>query len=190
MVHLGRFPHTPTVPTRVLLQQLRGGDIITHAFRGASGVLDASGAVTAQFKDAVDRGVRLDIGHSGTDFRFETARRLFDQGYLPTTISTDLNVFNVDTPVVSLAETISKVWALGVPLSDAIGMATSATARVIGRDHELGTLAPGRTAEVSVLRIDEREAQLSDGYETITAAQRLVPVGCLRAGTWIEADAA
>ena len=57
--------------------------------------------------------MRLDIGHSGTDFRFATARRLFDQGYLPTTISTDLNVFNVDTPVVSLAETISKVWALG-----------------------------------------------------------------------------
>ena len=96
MVHLGRFPHTPTIPTRVLLQQLRGGDVITHAFRGASGVLDASGAVTAEFKDAVDRGVRLDIGHSGTDFRFATARRLFDQGYLPTTISTDLNVFNVD----------------------------------------------------------------------------------------------
>jgi dihydroorotase len=189
MVHLGRFPHTPTIPTRVLLQQLRGGDVITHAFRGASGVLDASGAVTAEFKDAVDRGVRLDIGHSGTDFRFATARRLFDQGYLPTTISTDLNVFNVDTPVVSLAETISKVWALGVPLSDAIGMATSATARVIGRDHELGTLAPGRAAEVSVLRIDEGEALLSDGFETITASQRLVPVGCLRSGTWIEADA-
>jgi dihydroorotase len=190
MVHLGRFPHTPTIPTRVLLQRLRGGDVITHAFRGASGVLDASGAVTAEFKDAVDRGVRLDIGHSGTDFRFATARRLFDQGYLPTTISTDLNVFNVDTPVVSLAETVSKVWALGVPLADSLAMATSAPAKVIGREHELGTLAPGRSAEVSLLRIDEGDVELSDGYETMTASQRLVPVGCLRAGEWIEADAA
>ena len=189
MVHLGRFPHTPTIPTRVLLEQLRGGDVITHAFRGASGVLDSAGAVTAQFKDAVDRGVRLDIGHSGTDFRFATARRLFDQGYLPTTISTDLNVFNVDAPVVSLAETISKVWALGVPLPDAIAMATSRTAEVIGRAEELGTLTPGRPAEVSVLRIDEGEAVFSDGYETITAPHRLVPVGCLRAGEWIAADA-
>jgi dihydroorotase len=188
MVHLGRFPHTPTIPTRVLLQKLRGGDVITHAFRGASGVLDTSGAVTAEFKDAVDRGVRLDIGHSGTDFRFATARRLFDQGYLPTTISTDLNVFNVDTPVVSLAETITKVWALGVPLADAIAMTTSVTAEVIGRSDELGTLAAGRPAEVSVLRIDEGDAVLSDGFETITASQRLVPVGCLRAGEWIEAD--
>jgi dihydroorotase len=189
MVHLGRFPFTPTIPTRVLLQRLRGGDVITHAFRGASGVLDSSGAVTAEFKDAVDRGVRLDIGHSGTDFRFATARRLFEQGYLPTTISTDLNVFNVDAPVVSLAETVSKVWALGVPLSDALAMATSAPAHVIGREHELGTLAPGRAAEVSVLRIDEGEFELSDGFETMTASQRLVPVGCLRAGAWIEADA-
>jgi dihydroorotase len=190
MVHLGRFPHTPTIPTRVLLQQLRAGDVITHAFRGASGVLDPSGSVTAEFKDAVDRGVRLDIGHSGTDFRFATARRLFDQGYLPTTISTDLNVFNVDAPVVSLAETISKVWALGVPLVDALGMATSATAQVIDRADELGALATGRAAEVSVLRIEEGDAQLSDGYETINASRRLVPVGCLRAGEWIEADAA
>jgi dihydroorotase len=190
MVHLGRFPHTPTIPTRVLLQRLREGDVITHAFRGASGVLDGSGAVTAEFKDAVDRGVRLDIGHSGTDFRFATARRLFDQGYLPTTISTDLNVFNVDTPVVSLAETVSKVWALGVPLADSLAMATTAPATVIGRAHELGTLAPGRSAEVSVLRIEEGDVELSDGYETITASQRLVPIGCLRAGEWIEADAA
>ena len=113
MVHLGRFPHTPTIPTSALLAALRPGDVITHAFRGASGVLDDSGSVTAEFKDAVDRGVRLDVGHSGTDFRFATARRLFDQGYLPTTISTDLNVFNVDEPVVSLAETMSKIWALG-----------------------------------------------------------------------------
>ncbi len=190
MVHLGRFPFTPTIPTRALLQRLRGGDVITHAFRGASGVLDASGAVTAEFKDAVDRGVRLDIGHSGTDFRFATARRLFDQGYFPTTISTDLNVFNVDAPVISLAETVSKVWALGVPLADSLAMATSVPARVIGREQELGTLAPGRPAEVSVLRIDEGEFELSDGFETMSASRRLVPVGCLRAGEWIEADAA
>ena len=69
-------------------------------------------------------------------------------------------------------------------------MATSAPATVIGRADELGTLAPGRLAEVSVLRIEEGDAALSDGYETLVAGRRLVPVGCLRAGGWIEADAA
>jgi len=47
MVHLGRFPFTPTIPTSVLLRALRPGDVITHAFRGASGVLGADGKVTA-----------------------------------------------------------------------------------------------------------------------------------------------
>jgi dihydroorotase len=150
-------------------------------------MLDGDGMVTLELRDAVERGVRLDVGHSGTDFRFATARTLFDQGYLPTTISTDLNVFNVDHPVVSLAQTMTKIWALGVPLTDVIAMTTRNPARVIHRTEVLGTLAPGRPANVSVLRIDDGDFELSDGYETLHTAQRLAPVGCVRAGAWIEA---
>jgi dihydroorotase len=187
MVHLGRFPFTPTIPTRELLQALRPGDVITHAFRGASGMLDADGNATPELRDAVERGVQLDVGHSGTDFRFATARTLFDQGFLPTTVSTDLNVFNVEHPVVSLAQTMSKMVALGIPLADVVAMTTCNPARVIHREDELGTIAPGRIANVSVLRLDEGDFELSDGFETVTATQRLAPVGCLRAGSWIEA---
>jgi dihydroorotase len=187
MVHLGRFPFTPTIPTPELLRALRPGDVITHAFRGASGMLDRDGHATGDLRDAADRGVLLDVGHSGTDFRFATARTLFEQGYLPTTISTDLNVFNVDHPVVSLAQTMTKMWALGVSLLDVVAMTTCNPARVIHRAAELGTLAPGRSANVSVLRVDEGEFELSDGYETISVTQRLAPVGCVRAGSWIAA---
>jgi dihydroorotase len=187
MVHLGRFPHTPTIPTSDLLRTLRGGDVITHAFRGASGVLGTDGAATPEFRDAVERGVRLDVGHSGTDFRFATARAMFEQGFLPTTISTDLNVFNVDHPVISLPETMSKIWALGVSLAEVVAMATVAPATVVGRASELGALTAGRIADVTVLRVDEGAIALSDGFETITADRRLVPVGCVRAGEWITA---
>ena len=189
MVHLGRFPHTPTIPTSDLLRTLRGGDVITHAFRGASGVLGADGKPTAEFRDAVDRGVRLDVGHSGTDFRVATARRMFDQGFLPNTISTDLNVFNVDPPVVSLPETMSKIWALGVSLPEVIAMTTVNPATVVGRPDQLGTLGVGRVADVSVLRVEEGDIELSDGFEMIPAERRLVPVGCVRAGEWIPAAA-
>jgi dihydroorotase len=187
MVHLGRFPFTPTIPTRELLQALRPGDVITHAFRGASGMLDSDGNATPELREAVERGVQLDVGHSGTDFRFATARVLFEQGFLPTTVSTDLNVFNVDHPVVSLAQTMSKMVALGIPLADVVAMTTCNPARVIHREDELGTIAPGRIANVSVLRLVEGDFELSDGFETVTATQRLAPVGCLRAGSWIEA---
>ena len=134
----------------------------------------ADGKATAEFRDAVDRGVRLDVGHSGTDFRFGTARAMFDQGFLPTTISTDLNVFNVEHPVVSLPETMSKIWALGVSLPEVIGMVTIAPAAVVGRSDELGALAAGRVADISVLRVEVGDIELSDGYETLTADRRLM----------------
>lgn len=188
MVHLGRFPHTPTISTPKLLTELRGGDIITHAFRGAGGLLHpVTGAVIPEFADAVERGVRLDIGHSGTDFRFREARRLFDAGYVPHTISTDLNVFNIGGPVYSLAETMTKVWALGVDLADVIAMVTMNTAASIRYGHELGALAVGRTAEVSVLAVEDGPHDVSDGFETVTVERRFVPVGCLRAGAWHDA---
>ena len=189
MVHLGRFPHTPSIGVDDLLTTLRPGDVITHAFRGASGVLDGNGRPIPEFRDAVERGVRLDVGHSGTDFRFDAARKLFELGYLPNTISTDLNVFNIGGPVFSLPETMSKVWALDVPLTDVVAMVTVNPAATIGRSDELGALVPGRTAEVSVLRVEDGSALLSDGYTDLPVDRRLVPVGCLRAGVWHPARA-
>jgi dihydroorotase len=190
MVHLGRFPHTPTITNEALLATLRTGDVITHAFRAGGGQLDpATGAVTPAFADAVERGVRLDVGHSGTDFRYRTARRLFDAGYLPHSISTDLNIYNVDDPVGSLPRTMSKIWALGVDLPAVVAMATTGPATSIGRQDELGCLAVGRSAEISVLRVEDGPVALSDGYESITADRQLVPAGCVRAGRWLPVDA-
>ncbi|MCU1499472.1 MAG: amidohydrolase [Acidimicrobiales bacterium] len=186
MVHLGRFPFTPVITPKALLKQLRGGDIITHAFRGAGGMCGPDGKAVAEFRDAVDRGVVLDIGHSGTDFRFKDARRLIDQGYLPDTSSTDLNVFNIRGPVFSLAETLTKMLALDLDLHHVIAMATSNSARAIGRSHQFGSLAVGRDADVSVLRLrTDGPFAVSDGVEVVQSPTALQPVGCVRAGTWI-----
>jgi dihydroorotase len=188
MVHLGRFPHTPVITPRSLLAALRPGDIVTHAFRGAGGMLGPDGKAVPEFRDAVDRGVVLDMGHSGTDFRFREARRLLDQGYRPETASTDLNVFNIDGPVFSYLENLTKLLALGIDLVDVIAIATSNAARAIGRADELGSLAVGRAAEISVLALHtDGPFAVSDGHETVDAPAALGPVGCVRAGTWIDA---
>ncbi|MGZ4682407.1 MAG: amidohydrolase family protein [Acidimicrobiales bacterium] len=185
MVHLGRFPHTPVITPTALLDALRPGDIVTHAFRGAGGMLDRNGKAVPQFRDAVDRGVVLDIGHSGTDFRFREARRLFDQGFRPDTVSTDLNIFNIGGPVFSLSENMTKMLALGLEPTDVIAMATTNTARAIGRLDELGSLEVGRSAEISVLRLrTDGPFPVSDGHETIESEVAVEPVGCVRAGTW------
>lgn len=185
MVHLGRFPHTPVISPPTLLDALRPGDIITHAFRGYGGMVGKDGKAIPQFRDAVDRGVILDVGHSGTDFRFREARRLFDEGYLPHTISTDLNIFNLGGPVFSLAETASKFLALGLDVEDVLAMITSNPASVIRRSDTLGSLAPGRSADVSVFKLIDEPTRYSDGEEEVAGDRRLVPVGCLRAGEWI-----
>jgi dihydroorotase len=186
MVHLGRFPHTAVITPPALLSALRPGDIITHAFRGAGGLLGADGKAIPEFRDAVDRGVHLDIGHSGTDFRFREARRLFDQGYLPNTASTDLNVFNVNGPVFSLVETLTKLLALGIELPDVVAMGTTNAARAIGRSSEFGSVAAGRPAELSVLRLrTDGPFPVSDGVEVIDAPVALEAVGCVRGGTWL-----
>jgi dihydroorotase len=200
MIHLGKYPYTKSLTNLDALAALRPGDIVTHAFRGHSGALvdGAAGGAAAGgtgggvgvhpvFADAVARGVRLDLGHSGSDFRFAAARTLLDLGYPPDTISTDLNLFNEDGPVYSLPETLSKIWALGVPLVDVIAMATIHSAASIRRSDVLGTLGVGRPAEVSVLRVDEGPAAFCDGFETVAGERRLAPVGCLRGGEWIEA---
>lgn len=188
MVHLGRFPHTPVITPVALLRLLRGGDIITHAFRGGGGMLDERGKAIPEFRDAVDRGVVLDVGHSGTDFRFREARRLIDQGYLPDTISTDLNVFNINGPVFSFAENMTKMLALGLDLVDVIAMATSNAARAIGKLDEYGSLDIGRAAEISVTRLrTDGPFPVSDGHETAVSEMAVEPVGCVRGGAWFPA---
>lgn len=188
MVHLGRFPHTPVISTPTLLKQLRSGDIITHAFRGGGGMLDSTGKAIPEFRDAVDRGVVLDVGHSGTDFRFREARRLIEQGYVPDTVSTDLNIFNIGGPVFSMVENMTKMFALGFEVGDVIAMATSNVARAIGRMDELGSLGLGRPAEISVVRLrTDGPFPVSDGHETMEAPMAVEPVGCVRGGTWYAA---
>ena len=187
MIHLGSFPHTPVLETEKLLYELRKGDIIPHACRGGGGQLDAQGEPTKAFTDAYNRGLLMDIGHSAGDFHFRTARRLIERGYMPNTISTDLNVFNVDGPVYSLSTTMSKLWALDVPLDQVIAMNTINAAKAINREKEYGTLDAGRSAEVTVLDVEEGPCLLSDGHEQITASRRLRAVGCLRAGEWHDA---
>jgi dihydroorotase len=93
------------------------------------------------------------------------------------------------TSVFSLVQVMNELTALGIPLVDVIAMVTRNAAIVLGLEGEIGTLAPGTSADVSVLAREEGEWTLQDSLgNRLEATERLRPVFALRAGTVHQAD--
>lgn len=160
MVHIGNAP--PLADD--VLALLRPGDIVTHAYHGKpGGVLGFQGEVTAAFRDAVARGVWVDIAHGKSSFSYATCRRVLEQGMPVHTISSDLHRGNVDRYVVSLARTMSKFLALGLSLSDVVRAVTHTPARVLGLERfGFGTLRSGGNANLTLFRVTDRAVDMED----------------------------
>ncbi|MGH7833492.1 MAG: amidohydrolase family protein, partial [Candidatus Binatia bacterium] len=79
------------------------------------------------------------------------------------------------------------LMALGFSLSEVIAMATVNAARLLRRAGELGFIRPGGPAEISVLRLEEREWKAVDSQKgALPAHQALVPVYAIREGVIYE----
>ena len=74
---------------------------------------------------AIERGVVLEVGHGASSFNWKTVESAMEQGILPTTISSDLHIYNLNGPVYDLAAVVTKFLHLGMPLDDAIDRVTS-----------------------------------------------------------------
>ncbi|RCG24790.1 amidohydrolase/deacetylase family metallohydrolase [Streptomyces diacarni] len=180
MVHVGNEP--PALGE--VLELLGDGDVVTHAFHGKPGGLFGTGPEPLpQVWAALERGVRLDVGHGSASFAFRTARRALAAGIRPWTASTDLHNRNTDGPVHSLTETLSKLLALGMPLTEVLACATSRAARVLGAGDDLGTLRPGALADLSLLELRDGPVTLADADgEQYEGDHRLLPRGAVVAG--------
>jgi dihydroorotase len=129
----------------------------------------------------------MDVGHGLHNLNFDVAQRVLDQGLHPDGVSTDGHRGNRAGPVYDLPTTMAKLMALGFSLNQVIEMATVNAARLLGRMNELGTLRIGLPAEISVLRIEDREWQALDSQKgTIPAHHALVPVYAIRRDTIYE----
>jgi dihydroorotase len=105
------------------------------------------------------------------------------QGFIPGTISSDLHKYNLDGPVYSLLETVSKFIYLGLSLESALEKVTAAPARAMGMLGEIGALRKGAVADLTLIRIQEGPAEFKDalGAER-TGDLRLEHVSTIRAG--------
>jgi dihydroorotase len=85
---------------------------------------------------------------------------------------------------------MNELLALGFPLTEVIAMATGNAAEAMGLSDEVGSLAPGRPADVTILVRDQGAWQVTDCLGvTLPLAERLRPEFCLRAGVVHRADA-
>ena len=167
-----------------ILAVMRGGDILTHCFHGDShGILDGDGKVRRSVREAIERGVIFDVGHGRGSFSWEVAERALEQGIGPTTISSDLHVYNVAGPVYDLATTVSKFLHLGLSLEGALHKVTATPARVLGMSDQIGTLRVGAWGDAVVFDLQRGQFELHDARgETRVGRQRLVPTAVVRGG--------
>ncbi len=186
MVHIGSCP----MPVEELITVLEPDDVLTHCFAGGrhtNSILDANGKVFGPIMAAYEAGVAFDIGHGRGSFDWNVAERAMDQGLIPTTISTDLHIQNVNGPVFDMPTTMSKLLHLGMGLDDVIARSTWVPAQVLQREAEIGTLRPGSTADVALLRMVDGEVTLYDSYDKPRrATRRLEAVGVVRAGRIVK----
>jgi dihydroorotase len=190
LVHIGESWTKDTAPVHVgdVLKYLREGDIVTHMFTvHPGGLLDPNGKLWPQVRDAKESGVLMDVGHGLHNLNFDVARKVLDQGLHPDGVSTDGHRGNRMGPVYDLPTTMAKLMALGFSLNQVVEMATINAARLLGRSHEMGFIRVGQPAEISVLRLEEREWKAVDSQKgTIQAHQALVPVYAIRNETLYE----
>jgi len=160
MCHIGE---TPTVLTDVL-DMLRPGDILTHCFTGSRNNLIVDDALVDGVHRARDRGVIFDIGHGFGSFSFSIADIAVREGFYPDTISTDLHSLSAAGPAKDLPTTMSKLLGLAMPLADVITAVTSTPAQVIGRETEIGSLAIGREADITIFEVRDQTSEGHDGF--------------------------
>jgi dihydroorotase len=181
MVHPGSLPSNLHLPD--VLSVLGKGDIITHCFPPpyppdlpTSTVLDSKKDVIPEVFDAIKRGVYFDVGHGSGSFSFETAEKAFEQGYLPTSISTDLHSYSIVHPVYDMATTISKFLNMGLPLRKIIELTTISPASILGLESQIGTLKEGYAGDATILYHEEGNFNFWDSINSKRVGSEFIQV--------------
>ncbi|MEX2453125.1 MAG: amidohydrolase family protein, partial [Rhodospirillaceae bacterium] len=139
---------------------------------------------------ACAKGIHFDIGY-GVNFSYRIARTMMAAGVLPNTIGSDVhadfNAYHDDSRLdYSLCGAMTRLRALGMPLGEVIRRVTLNPAAVLGEEDEIGTLAVGSRADITVLEPAAGRWSLADAEgEILTVDERLVPALVYRAGTEI-----
>ena len=198
MIHIG-LNSEATVSADILAEFNRGmlgmlgaGDILTHGYTGRpGGILQPDESAPSELRAALARGVLIDAAPAKSHMSFDVARRALAEGIVPTTLSTDITRTNYRGPALfSLPVVMSKFLALGLSLEQVVEKTTIAPARTIGQGDRRGSLAPGRSADLTVFELLEGDFLFSDGSagNSLLGHRLLEPRLCLKSGEPVEAS--
>ena len=77
---------------------LREGDVLAHPFtRHPGGFVNREGEVHPVIQAALDRGLKVDVGH-GSHFSYRLAKKALAAGIVPTTLGADIHGYNTHVP--------------------------------------------------------------------------------------------
>ncbi|WP_338560570.1 amidohydrolase/deacetylase family metallohydrolase [Erwinia sp. E_sp_B04_7] len=186
MVHIGNNP--PDLDE--IADLLTGGDIITHCYNGKPNrILTPAGELRASVRLAIQRGVRLDVGHGSASFSFEVARAAIAQGILPHSISSDIYCRNrLNGPVYTLAHVMSKFFNVGMTLPQIIDCVTRKAADGL-RLQGKGRLEVGMDADLTIFDVSEETCLFTDSEGlSVSGEKQLVPLAAVVGGQWFTTD--
>ena len=172
-------------PLAEQLELLRPGDVVTYCFRWRPHCIVENGRMLDCVREARERGVLFDVGHGMASFSFEVAEAAITDGFVPDTISTDLQRAHVESGAVhDLPLVMSKLRAAGMADGDVFAAVTRRPAEILGLGDEIGTLAAGACADLTVL--EEAEGVLADCDGVERRGVKWLPVLTMRAGEAVE----
>jgi dihydroorotase len=177
-------------PLATILDILRPGDIVTHFLQGkAPNILGDGGAVVPEVRAARERGVLFDFAPADSHhFSWTVLEGAAADGFWPDSLSTDTaNPMKGDPPFATMPDCMSMFLHAGMPMSQVVRAATAGPAAAIGKEDLLGSLAPGRAADISLMRLEDSPKtyrSMREGEER-TVARRLVPVATMVGGEWL-----
>jgi dihydroorotase len=194
MVHFGDGggkPDRMAELTRLMLDTFEEGDILTHLCTPhPGGMMDPTEGKTElpEVREARARGVTLDSALGRGNFGINVARAQADLGLAPDTTSSDVTLGG-RTRGVGLLDSMSKFLSIGYSLPDVVRMASSSAAKAIGMEDEIGALAVGREADITIFDVVSGRWKFTDTKEVpFTGDRVLVPVQTLRAGEMFSPD--
>ncbi len=169
-----------------VLERLRPGDVLTHAFRPfpnspatAAGHGQAGGAGGAQARRA---------SSTSATARARSPSRprapCWPTASMPDTISSDVHTLCINGPAFDQVTTMSKFLCMGMPLNDVIAASTVNAAMALKR-LELGSLKPGSVGDATILSIKEGRFDYVDVVgEHLTGDRKIASQGVVIAGRW------